>query len=40
LSEAHVKASVTKAASESDKTNKTLFARPLRSHASQSVKPV
>jgi len=40
LSEAHVKASVTKAASETASKNSTRFAGPLRSHASQLVKIV
>ena len=38
MREAHAKVNVTKAASVSDRTNSTLFARPLRFHASQLVK--
>lgn len=40
MSEAHAKASVTKAASEIDRTKSTLFVVLLRSHASQLVKIV
>ena len=40
MREAHAKVNVTKAASVSDRTNSTLFARPLRFHASQFVKMV